>query len=183
MLKKVFSTVVSEKAAVTNLPVTAKHWEMQWLSDDYTESLRTLVLCSLRPAHGKQKVPGNRSSVKVIKQKVSTFYEYKQNLESPACLKVHKQMVGSSTSECIITKTLLIEEFSKASIALGELVLQFLVIRPSNFLLLLSVQTTAMVWQQQRETVQYFLLSNTGHTSQLSVTFNTSQSQNPMELI
>lgn len=105
---------------------------MQRLSDDYTKSLLMLVLCSLRPAAGKQKVHRNHSFVKVTKQKVSTFYDYKQKPESPARLKVHKQMVGSSSSECISTKTLLIAEFSEASTALGELVLQFLIIRSSN---------------------------------------------------
>lgn len=106
---------------------------MQRLSDDYTKSLLMLVLCSLRPAAGKQKVHRNHSFVKVTKQKVSTFYDYKQKPESPARLKVHKQMVGSSSSsERIITKTLLIAEFSEASIALGEPVLQLLIIRSSN---------------------------------------------------
>lgn len=114
------------------------------------------VLCSLRPAQGKHKVHGNHSFVKVTKQKASRLYDYRQNLESPARLEVHKQMAGSSSSECIITKTLLIAEFSEASTTLGKPVPQFLIVTSSSFLLLLPAQTTAIVWQQLRENSAVF---------------------------
>lgn len=139
---------------------------MQRLSDDYTESLMMWVLCSLRPAHGKQKVHGNHSYVKATKQKVCTFYDYKQNLESPPRLKVHKQMADSSSSECIITKTLLLAEFSEASTTLGELILQFLIIRSSNLFFYFQFRQLQLCGSNREKTVQYLIFSNLGFTSQ-----------------